>query len=420
MQAELITIGDEILIGQVLDSNSAWMASELNKIGVKVKQITSVSDDEHHILEALQSAEERADVILITGGLGPTKDDITKKTLSKYFSSKEMILHQPTLDVVEKIFKKYKAPLLEVNKQQAMVPENCEVLLNDQGTAPAMLFRKEAKIFVSMPGVPYEMMNLMSTQVLPLIKQEFNLPAIYHETILTAGVGESFLAEKISDIEDRLPAHIKLAYLPKLGSVRLRLSTASHASEEVKKELKAFSKQIIDRIPDFLVAQEDVPIEKVILDMMEESHLTLSIAESCTGGYISQLITQHPGCSAVFEGGAVVYSYKMKTKLLGVKNKTLDYYGAVSEETILEMVQGCLKNFNTDYAIAVSGIAGPGGALRDKPVGTVWIAVANKDKVVAKKFQFGNKRLQNIERSAMAAMNLLFRLLKEFNTDYKQ
>lgn len=420
MQAELITIGDEILIGQILDSNSAWMASELNKIGVKVKQITSVSDDEQHILEALKNAEDRVDVILITGGLGPTKDDITKKTLAKYFSTQGMILHQPTLEVVEKIFKKYKAPLLEVNKQQAMVPDNCEVLLNDQGTAPGMLFRKEAKIFVSMPGVPYEMMNLMSTQILPLIKQEFNLPAIYHETILTAGVGESFLAEKIADIEDRLPAHIKLAYLPRLGTVRLRLSTASHASEEIKKELKAFAEEIIDRIPDFWVAKEDVPIEKVILDMMEENHLTLSIAESCTGGYISQLISQHPGCSAVFEGGAVVYSYKMKTKLLGVKNKTLDYYGAVSEETILEMVAGALKNFNTDYAIAVSGIAGPGGAMRDKPVGTVWIAVANKDKVVAKKFQFGNKRLQNIERSAMASFNLLFRLLKEFNSDFKQ
>ena len=416
MQAEIITIGDEILIGQIIDSNSAWMATELNKIGIKVKQITSVSDDAQHILEALKNAENRADIIIMTGGLGPTKDDITKKTLAIYFESKEMVLHLPTLEIVKDIFAKYKAPLLEVNMQQAMVPINCEVILNQQGTAPGMLFRKDNKIFISMPGVPYEMMNLMNSTVLPLIKEEFKLPAVYHQTILTAGVGESFLAEKIKDIEETLPSHIKLAYLPKLGSVRLRLSTTQHASNEIKNEVLAYADKIIERIPDFWIAKEDIPIEKVILNLMEANQLTLSVAESCTGGAISQMITQHQGCSKVFAGGGIVYSYELKSKLLGVKPQTLAQFGAVSEETIKEMVTGALQNFGTDYAVAVSGIAGPEGGMPDKPVGTVWIAVANKDKVVAKRFNFGNKRAQNIERSAMAALNLLFRLLKEFHS----
>lgn len=416
MLAEIITIGDEILIGQIIDSNSAWMAVELNKIGVKVKQITSVSDDANHILKAFADAEDRADVILITGGLGPTKDDITKKTMANYFQSKEMVLHEPTLEVVKRIFARYKAPMLDVNIQQAMVPNNCEVLLNEQGTAPGMLFRKEKKIFISMPGVPYEMMNLMNTHVLPIIKKEFNLPPVYHQTILTAGVGESFLAEKVKDIEEALPPHIKLAYLPKLGSVRLRLSTSEHASEAIKAEVDHYIYQILERIPNVWVAKEDIPIEKVILNLMEANQLTLSVAESCTGGAISSLFTQHQGCSAVFAGGGIVYSYELKTKLLGVNPDTLSKFGAVSEETIHEMVKGALHNFDTDYAIAVSGIAGPDGGTIDKPVGTVWIAVANKEKVVAKKFNFGNKRAQNIERSAMAALNLLFRLLKDFHS----
>ncbi|MBD3749372.1 MAG: competence/damage-inducible protein A [Sphingobacteriales bacterium] len=415
MLAELITIGDEILIGQIIDSNSAWMATELNKIGIKVKQITSVSDDEQHILEALKNAQERVDIIIMTGGLGPTKDDITKKTLAQYFGTKDFVFHQPSYEIIERIFKKYKSPMLEVNRQQAMVPANCEVLLNEQGTAPGMLFRKENKVFISMPGVPYEMMNLMTEKVIPLLQSEFNLPAIYHQTILTAGVGESFLAEQIKDIEDALPPTIKLAYLPKLGSVRLRLSTVEHATDALKAEVQKYTDLIIDRIPDCWVAKEDIPIEKVILNLMEEKHLTLSVAESCTGGYISQLITQHPGCSAVFAGGGIVYSYEMKSRLLGVNPETLATFGAVSEETIMEMISGALKNFETDYAIAVSGIAGPDGGTAEKPVGTVWIAVANQHQTIAKKFSFGNKRQQNIERSAMAALNLLFRLLKEFD-----
>ncbi len=412
MQAELITIGDEILIGQIVDSNSAWMAVELNKIGIKVKQISSVSDDVEHILSALAEAESRTDIILITGGLGPTKDDITKKTLAKYFECEEFVLHQPTLKIVENIFSKYKAPLLEVNIQQAMVPEVCEVIVNEQGTAPAMLFRRGKKMFISMPGVPYEMKNIMSSSVIPMIKREFNLPAVYHRTILTAGVGESFLAETLARVEDSLPFYIKLAYLPKLGSVRLRLSTLEHASPEIIAELDSYVDKIVSIIPDYWVAKEDLPIEKIILELMERRSLTLSVAESCTGGAISRSITQHAGSSAVFAGGGIVYSNELKKKLLGVRAETLEAFGAVSEQTVREMAQGAVNNFGTDYSIAVTGIAGPDGGSADKPVGTVWIAVANKTVVIAKQFTFGNKRAQNIDRSVMAAFNMVFRLLK--------
>nr|WP_294894057.1 competence/damage-inducible protein A [uncultured Pedobacter sp.] len=412
MQAELITIGDEILIGQIVDTNSAWMATELNKIGIKVKQISSVSDDVQHILEALAEAEQRADIILITGGLGPTKDDITKKTLAKYFNCDEFVVNQPTLEIVERIFAKYNRPLLDVNVQQAMVPKICEVILNPQGTAPAMLFRKGKKVFISMPGVPYEMKNIMTSSVIPLIQEAYHLPAVYHQTILTAGVGESFLAEILEPLEDQLPSNIKLAYLPKLGSVRLRLSTTEEASPELIKEVDSFIDKITEAIPNYWVAKEDLPIEKVILKLMQEKSLTLSVAESCTGGDISKNITQHAGCSSVFLGGAVTYSNQLKSKILDVKSDTLEKFGAVSEETVKEMAKGCLVNFDSDYSIAVSGIAGPDGGTNEKPVGTVWIAVANKDEVIAQKFTFGNKRIQNIERATMAAFTLLFRFLK--------
>ncbi|HTN21534.1 MAG TPA: competence/damage-inducible protein A [Pelobium sp.] len=412
MQAELITIGDEILIGQIVDTNSAWIATELNKIGIKVKQISSVSDDVLHILTALAEAEQRADIILITGGLGPTKDDITKKTLAQYFSCDEFVLDQATLEIVERIFAKYNRPLLDVNIQQAMVPKVCEVVLNQQGTAPAMLFRKGKKIFVSMPGVPYEMMNIMSSSVIPLIQKAYHLPAIYHQTILTAGVGESFLAEILEPVEASLPNYIKLAYLPKLGSVRLRLSTTEHASLEVIKEVNAFAEKIIEAIPNYWISKEDLPIEKVILNLMQEKSLTLSVAESCTGGEIAKTITQHAGCSSVFLGGAVTYSNRLKEKVLDVKAETLNKLGAVSEETVREMAEGCLANFGSDYSVAVSGVAGPDGGTAEKPVGTVWIAVGNKNEVISQKFTFGNKRIQNIERATMAAFTLLFRFLK--------
>jgi len=412
MLAEIITIGDEILIGQIVDTNSAWMAKQLNLIGITVKQISSVSDDQQHILDALSQAEKRADIILITGGLGPTKDDITKVTLAKYFGM-GFRLDEGTLEIVTQIFQKFKRPLLDINIKQAEVPDGCEVILNKNGTAPCMWFNKENKIFVSMPGVPFEMMYLMDEQILPRIKAQFKLPAIVHKTILTAGIGESFLAKEIEDIENSLPENIKLAYLPKLGQVRLRLSARGDHEATLQLDVAQFSKQIIERIQKFVVIDDDIPLEKAILNLMKEKGLTLSTAESCTGGYIAHLITQHPGSSAVYWGGAVSYANELKQSVLGVKEETLATFGAVSEQTVIEMVEGALQHFKTDYAISVSGIAGPDGGTEDKPVGTVWIAIANNNKTVAKVFNFSNKRIQNIERAAVSALTMLLNLLKE-------
>lgn len=412
MLAEIITIGDEILIGQIIDTNSAWMAQQLNAVGIRIKQISSVSDNREHILSALKEASERADVILITGGLGPTKDDITKTTLADYFGV-GMKRDQETLDNVARIFARYNRPLLDVNIRQADVSENCEVLLNKNGTAPGMWFHENAKVYVSMPGVPHEMMYLMEDLVIPKLKATFNLPKILHQTILTVGEGESFLAERIADIEDQLPPEIKLAYLPKLGLVRLRLSAYGKDEEKLKQELETQTKKITERLGSTVAATEDIPLEKAILLLMAKNKQTLSLAESCTGGYIAHLFTSLPGASGVFLGGAVSYSYEMKEQMLGVNNDTLWRTGAVSEETVREMAEGALRNFSSDYALAVTGIAGPDGGTPEKPVGTVWVAVARKDKTVARKYVFGNKRIQNIERTAIAAMGDLLKLLRE-------
>jgi len=411
--AEIITIGDEILIGQIVDTNSAWMAQQLNNAGIRVKQISSVSDDRQHILTALAEASNRADIILITGGLGPTKDDITKKTLAEYFGV-GMVESKEALDNVNRIFAKYNRPLLEVNRLQAEVPENCEVILNKNGTAPGMWFNHEGKVYVSMPGVPFEMMYMVEEEVIPKLKNTFTLPVIIHKTILTAGEGESFLAEKIADIEDSLPPYIKLAYLPKLGQVRLRLSAYGDDADLLKQKVDEFAARIVERVGINVVTQEDIPLEKALLNIMTGKGLTLSVAESCTGGYISHLFTQHAGSSKVFLGGAVSYSNQLKESLLGVKDETIQKYGAVSEETVTEMVAGALKNFKSDFAIAVTGIAGPDGGTPDKPVGTVWIGVASAKQTSIKKFTFSSKRIQNIERSAMSALSMLNTLLKEY------
>jgi nicotinamide-nucleotide amidase len=413
MLAEIITIGDEILIGQIVDTNSAWMAEKLNHAGIRVKQISSVSDNREHILAALAEAATRADIILITGGLGPTKDDITKKTLAEYFNV-GMVLNDAALENVANIFEKYNRPLLEVNRKQAEVPANCEVILNKNGTAPGMWFNHEGKIYVSMPGVPFEMKYMVDEEVIPKLQAQLKLPVIIHKTILTVGEGESFLAEKIADIEDSLRTHIKLAYLPKLGQVRLRLSADGDDAALLQKEIDLHAAKIIERVKHAVVAEEDIPLEKVVLNLMAERSLTLSVAESCTGGYISHLITQHAGSSRVFLGGVVSYANQLKQSVLGVKTETLNNNGAVSEQTVREMVEGALLNFKTDYAVAVTGIAGPNGGTPEKPVGTVWIAAANANKTVVKKFTFGNKRLQNIERSAVWAFFMLITLLKEY------
>ena len=412
MLAEIITIGDEILIGQIVDTNSAWMAQKLNEAGIRVKQITSVSDDREHILEALKLASGRADLILITGGLGPTKDDITKKTLADYFNT-GFRTDVESLENVRRIFEKYKRPILEVNLRQADVLANCTTLQNKNGTAPGMWISEDNKVYVSLPGVPFEMMYLMEEEVIPRLLTSFKLPVISHHTILTAGIGESALADEIEDIEDSLPSHIKLAYLPRLGMVRLRLSGYAENRSHLDEEILTFSKKIIQRLNNYVIAETDISLEQSVLDFMKARKLTLSVAESCTGGALSHLITAVPGCSAVFLGGGITYSNSLKEKVLGVSEATLKQHGAVSEETVREMAKGAVMNFHSDYAIAITGIAGPDGGTDEKPVGTVWIAVANSQKITARRFQFGSRRTQNIERSAISALTMLFKFLKE-------
>jgi nicotinamide-nucleotide amidase len=411
MLCEIITIGDEILIGQIVDTNSAWMAQELNEFGIRVKQITSISDDKQHIIDALNEAQKRADIILITGGLGPTKDDITKHTLAEYFNAK-LVLNEEALANVERIFARFNRPVTEVNRKQAEVPDNCTIIQNPQGTAPGMHFNINGKHIFCMPGVPFEMKAIMESSVLPYIKANFIGHTLIHENILTVGIGESFLATEIEDIENALPSHIKLAYLPKLGQVRMRL-TANYDGVYDPNEILNYKKQISERVHKNVVAEEDISFEEAILNILIKNNKKLSTAESCTGGYISHLFTSIPGSSRAFEGGAVSYSYDLKKSMLGLTQSTLDTCGAVSQETVEEMAKGAIKHFNTDYAIACSGIAGPDGGTEDKPVGTVWIAVATPNHVVSKKFQFGNLRMQNIERTAVQALYMLFRLIRE-------
>lgn len=410
--AEIITIGDEILIGQIVDTNSAWIAQKLNETGIRVKQITSVSDDKAHILEALHAASRRASLVIITGGLGPTKDDITKVALAEYFEV-GFKSDAETLEVVKQIFARSNRPLLDTNIRQADVPDNCTVLLNKNGTAPGMWFDEHDVVYISMPGVPFEMMYLVEEEVLPRVKQRFQLDSILHYNILTAGIGESFLAEAISEIEESLPAHIKLAYLPKLGQVRLRLSAYGGDEASLNAEIKTYVDKISAAVDQYVVTTEDKPLEKAIMDYMQERKLTLSVAESCTGGYLSHILTQHPGASEVFLGGGITYSNSLKIEILDVSADTLSRYGAVSEEIVKEMAIGALNKFNSHYSVAISGVAGPDGGSEGKPVGTVWIAVACADKVITRKFQFGSRRVQNIERAAVNALVLLFNILKE-------
>ncbi len=410
MQAEIITIGDEILIGQIIDTNSAWMAQQLNATGIHVKQVSSVADHPADIIVALTLASGRADLIFITGGLGPTKDDVTKQTLSAYFGC-GLRRDPDVLAHVESIFSRNGRPMLEMNRKQADVLDKSDVLFNAMGTAPGMWVTHKGKPYVIMPGVPFEMKHLMQERVLPRLRHMEGRQPLWHHTVLTAGIGESFLAEKIADIESALPSHIHLAYLPKPGFVRLRLTATGANLEILKQETAAVSDQLKERLGDYFIANEDTLLEMLIRDFMQQRSLSLATAESCTGGNIARLITALPGSSSMFEGGAVTYSNAVKQAILGVKAETLETHGAVSEQTVREMALGAQNRFQVDYAIAVSGIAGPEGGTAEKPVGLVWIAVAGKTGVVAHKFLFGHDRAINIERSSVAALFMLWRLL---------
>ncbi len=405
MLAEIITIGDEILIGQVVDTNSAWMAQHLNDIGIDIKQITSVSDNEQHIINALNEAKQRADIILITGGLGPTKDDITKNTLCKYFNTK-LVFNEKAYAAVEHQFKIRGKEVTPTNRKQAELPENCSGIYNKNGTASGMWFEEDGKVFVSMPGVPFEMKAMMENDVIPLLKQKFKTPFIYHRTILTQGAGESFLADRIENWEENLPSHIRLAYLPSPGAVRLRL-TAKGASEKIKDETEEQVKKLIPIIEKYIYGYDDETLEEIIGKLLKEKKQTISTAESCTGGYVAHLITSVAGSSDYFIGSIVSYANRVKENLLNVEADLLEQHGAVSEQVVLVMAKNAKEKFHTDYSIAVSGIAGPGGGTPQKPVGTVWIAIATPQKVFAENFRFGNHRLRNILVSSQTALNML-------------
>lgn len=411
-QASIITIGDELLIGQVIDTNSAWMAQQLNKAGIKVSRRVAVGDVWDEIWNALDAESRLADIILITGGLGPTADDITKPLLCKYFGSK-MIVDEGARQNVITIFTRLNRPIIERNLAQAEVPDVCTVIQNKRGTAPGMWFNKNGKVFVSMPGVPHEMKGMMEDFVIPELGKQFELPVIIHKTLLTAGVGESFLAELIKDFEEALPAHIKLAYLPNYGMVRLRLTTSGFNKPEIEQEISLHFKQLQTLVKDHLVTNEDEPMEKVLGKMLQENNKTMCTAESCTGGYIAHLITSIPGSSAFYDGSVVSYSYGAKEDLLNVNHQTLLEKGAVSEEVVTAMAKGALRNIKSDYVIAVSGIMGPGGGMPEKPVGTVWAAVGSNKKIVAQKLFFRFDRQKNIELTAVTALNLLRKFILE-------
>lgn len=412
MQVEIITIGDEILIGQIVDTNSAFIGQLLNMNGISIKQITTISDRKEDIINALNEAKSRVDVVLITGGLGPTKDDITKKTLAKYFNCKMRFDEQAYQDVVN-LFAQYEKEVTPINRLQAEVPEICEVIRNHNGTAPGMWFNVEGKIFVSMPGVPYEMKAMMKEQIVPKLKASFKLPFIYHKTVLTQGLGESFLSELISDWEDSLKkVNIKLAYLPSPGIVRLRLSTVGENESLLKQNVENKINELQELISEYIYGyeiygEERESLEHIVGKLLSQKNKTLSTAESCTGGYISHLITKVAGSSKYYMGSVISYSYEIKEHELNVPKEILEKEGAVSKKVVEQMAKAIKEKYKTDFSISASGIAGPSGGTDEKPVGTVWIAVATPTKIISEKFLFGNNRERNIQKTANAALNML-------------
>ena len=413
MTAEIITIGDEILIGQIVDSNSAWLAEELNLIGVKVGRIVSISDDSDEIKHALDSGFERADLLILTGGLGPTKDDITKTTLAEYFND-ELILSDEVVAHVMALFARFGREITDLNRQQALVPSKCIPLKNALGTAPGMWFDQNGKAVVSLPGVPYEMKGLMEKEVLPRIQKKYHLPAIAHKTVLTHGMGESWLSEQIADWEDALPEHLKLAYLPSPGRVRLRLSATGENVQSLFKDVGTQIEDLKKLIPHLIYGYDGDTLEQEVGKLLIKMNATLSTAESCTGGGISASITSVPGSSQYFLGSTVSYANQIKEEVLGVSSDMLMNHGAVSEEVVNQMAVGARKLMHSDYAISTSGIAGPGGGTDEKPVGTVWVGLSGPNRTVAKKFLFGDVRERNIERTIATALNMLRKeLLKD-------
>lgn len=411
MLAEIITIGDELLIGQVVDSNSAFIAKQLNKIGVSVYQITSVQDDKQHILQAFKDGESRVDVVIITGGLGPTKDDITKKTLAEYFND-TLVKNDAVIKNIEAIWKQYvRQTLLQVNLDQALVPSKAKVLMNKVGTAPGMWLERNDKVFISLPGVPFEMKALIDNEVVPKLKDKFHCPFILHRTLLIYGLGESTLAARIEAWEDALPEQIKLAYLPSLGKMRLRLSSKGFDEQKVREQIQTQIDYVIPLIKDEFLGfeDEDDSIEAIIGKQLTKTGETVATAESCTGGKIAERFTANPGASAYFKGSVVSYATDSKVNILGVSKEAINEHSVVSGEVAESMAQHVLELFKTDYAIATTGNAGPTKGDADVEVGTVFIAIATKNKVYSEKFMLGNLRAKVINKGANKAFELLLK-----------
>lgn len=416
MQTHLLTIGDEILIGQIVDTNSPWMSQQLNLRGMAVTGKSSVGDTRQAIINGIEHAASKADVVIMTGGLGPTKDDITKKTLAEMFGS-EMAFHAETFQQIEMYFQKIGRTAPPAMRDQATLPVEALILLNKVGSAPGMWFERAGKIFISLPGVPFEMQYLMTNEVLPRLQERFPSRPIVHRTLLTAGEGESNIARRIEAFEDTLPDRIKLAYLPALGQVRLRLSgnwegeMPADAEAQLTALVEAKKAELQALIPDLIYGEEEETLQEVVGRILLAQNKKFGTAESCTGGYVAHLITSIPGASPYFPGSVVSYSYEMKEKLLNVSRDTLLRYGAVSEETVREMALGALVTLDADVTLAISGIAGPSGGTPDKPVGTVWMAISDHERTVAVKYIFGRDRMKNIQLTGTYALNLVRKFL---------
>lgn len=412
MKASIITIGDELLIGQVIDTNSAWLGSQLAELDVQVVEILSIQDEAIAIKEAISRGLKNSDLVLMTGGLGPTKDDITKKTIVEYFGD-EMYFDEAVYNKIQRFFTRIGKEPLEAHRLQCYMPKSAEILRNKMGTAPGMLFKQEGKILISVPGVPYEMKSIFEDEIRKVIFDERQEGFFYKRTIRTVGKGESQIASDIEDILEQLPSHLKLAYLPGLGQVRIRLSGWGENEESIKREIEAALGKISERLGNLVFGYDDDTLESVVGELLVHHGLTIAFAESCTGGYLSHLITSVPGSSRYMEGSFVTYSYELKEKLLNVNPQTLAKHGAVSEETVIEMVQGCRNTTNSNIAISISGIAGPGGGTIDKPVGTIWLAIANETKQRTLRLSLGKYRKKNIQYTSVHALNLLRKFLNE-------
>jgi nicotinamide-nucleotide amidase len=404
--AAIVTIGDELLIGQVVDTNSAWIAQKLNLLGIPVYRMTSVSDAPNEIAAVIDELRPVCDLIIITGGLGPTRDDKTKQTLCNYFNT-HLVQNDEVLAHIERLLAKRNIPMNELNVAQAMLPETCEVLFNPLGTAAGMWLEKDNTVVVSMPGVPFEMKAIVEQNLIPKLKKNFKTQAIVHKTIITSGIAESVLAQQLNEWETSLPEHIHLAYLPSPGQVRLRLSAYGNDEHELQNEIEKISFKLNDIIPANIVAWQDEAIEVTIGKLLKDKNLTVGFAESCTGGNVAHLITSVAGSSAYFKGSVVVYSNELKNKLLNVPFEVLNQYGAVSKETVEILAKEARNLLNTDFAIAISGVAGPDGGTAEKPVGTVWFALASEKEVVAEIAHFGDDRERNIQKASIFALNLL-------------